>query len=73
MLILKAQLIAKGRVQRGRYRLAMHGNHRILPARFTAAFYASATADKAWSNIARKAMPRFSARRRMPTQAFWLK
>lgn len=47
--------------------------NRILTARFAYSFDASATTNKAWCNICGSTFPRFSARRRIPRQAFAVK
>lgn len=68
-LIFEALLVAVVGIEAG----GDFGNYRVLPARVSAAFDPAATADKARRNIVGSSFPRFSARRRIPAQAFALK
>jgi hypothetical protein len=75
VLIFKPLLLAEVGVERRRYRCGpvVDGHDWILPARLASALYTPATADKARCNIGGKSLPRFSARRRIPAQAFAVK
>jgi hypothetical protein len=73
VLIFKPLLVAEMGVQRGRDAGAMDGNYRVLLSRFAGSLDTPATADKAWNNIGGNSFPRFSARRRIPRQAFAVK
>ena len=70
VLVFQPHLVAEVSVERGRDRLRDYG---VLPSCVSASLDPSATACKAWCNIVGSALPRFSARRRIPRQAFAVK